>query len=63
MQRDQCPRCCEKFMTIEIYDYWAICACVKYKHRNCMPRYNHAYTVAKVSLHYVTLTGRLYVKV
>ena len=23
-------RCCAKFMTCEIYDYWAICACVKY---------------------------------
>ena len=26
-------RCCAKFMTCEIYDYWAICACVKYLRR------------------------------
>ena len=28
--RPHCSRCCAKFSTCEIYDYWAICACVKY---------------------------------
>ena len=28
--RNRPGRCCAKFMTCEIYAYWAICACVKY---------------------------------